>query len=310
MIEGNGKKIRPEMVLGKPLAYTGSSFTWRKEHPSSQDFSIWRAALTRIQVATCVSHPLGRWICKSHRHEPWQYDKDEDVVIFRGTLHISIFTRLRTRQTREGMTFTFSRQVEEYENHTSPVTITWQGNTTNVIFMQGHSDHLGSYHEPDTEAIAPANDMHMETSAVGVKHNFIRAALRGEIRAVSDASFMPQYSPSIAAAAWRVETTCGSYHWTGSGLFCAEYNSSYGGELYGIYLILRFLHAMWPTQGCSQGCILIKCDNLGGIKECSRRELKLSRSKKFLGLLRAIRNLKFILQGRNLHTLFRHIKGH
>ena len=88
------------------------------------------------------------------------------------------------------------------------------------------------------------------------------------------------------------------------------YNSSYGGELYGIYLILRFLNVMWPTQPCSQGCILIKCDNLGGIKECSRRDLKLSRSKRFLGLLRAIRNLKQNLRDRNLLILFRHIKGH
>ena len=264
----------------------------------------------RIQAVTCVSHPLGWWIRKSHRQEPWQYDKEEDIVIFVGILHISIFTRLQQRQTREGMAFVFSRQVKEYENLTSPVTITWQGFTPHVIFMQGHSDYLMSYHELDIEVIAPANDLHMEIFSAGDKDIFIRAEHRGEIRAVSDASYMPQYSSSIAAAAWRVETTCGSYHWTGSGLFRAENNSSYGGELYGIYLILRFLHATWPSHPGSQGCILIKCDNLGGIKECSRQELKLSRSKKFLGLLRAIRNLKHILKGRNLHILFRHIKGH
>ena len=148
------------------------------------------------------------------------------------------------RQTIEGITFAFSRQVKEYENLTTPVTITWQGNTPNVIFMQGHSDYLLSYHELDTEEIAPANDLHMETFSAGDKDNFIRAAHRGEIRAVSDASYMPQYSSSIAAAAWRVETTCGSHHWTGSGLFSAMYNSSYGYELYGIYLILRFLNVM------------------------------------------------------------------
>ena len=107
-----------------------------------------------------------------------------------------------------------------------------------------------------------------------------------------------------------METTKSSYHWTGSGLFRATYNSSYGGELYGIYLILQFLNIMWPNHLCPQGCILIKCDNLSGINDCSKRDLKLSQSKKFLSLLRAIRKLKQDLRDRNLLILFRNIKGH
>ena len=134
----------------------------------------------RIKAVTCVSHPLGRWICKSHRQEPWQYDKADDVVIFVGILHISIFTRLQMRQTREGMTFAFSRQVKEYENLTTPVTIIWRGNTPNVIFMQGHSDYLSSYHEPALVEIAPANDLHMEISSTRDKETLLGRRTKGK----------------------------------------------------------------------------------------------------------------------------------
>ena len=89
-----------------------------------------------------------------------------------------------------------------------------------------------------------------------------------------------------------------------------KYNSSYAGELYGIYLILRFLDIMWPSQTVKQGCVLIKCDNIAGMNDFSNGKLKLSRSKKILGLLRAIRNIKQKLRKRNLHILFRHIKDH
>ena len=182
-------------MMNSTLAtHKGSIFTWRKEIPSIQDFLIWKAALMRIKTITCGSSPLGLWICKSHRHKPWQYDKASDVVLFVGTNNVTIFQRVHTRQTREGMIFRYDKQVATHRFPTTPVTITWQGHTPNVIYMQGYSSHLSSYHKSESEAVTPANDIHIEISSTNDREILIRAACKGEIRAVSDASYMSQYS--------------------------------------------------------------------------------------------------------------------
>ena len=48
--------------------------------------------------------------------------------------------------------------------------------------------------------------------------------------------FIKNFSPEVEAAAWVLETKDGQDQWEGFGLMKAENNSSYGGELYGIYL--------------------------------------------------------------------------
>ena len=45
----------------------------------------------------------------------------------------------------------------------------------------------------------------------------------------------------MVAEAWVMETKDCKYQWEGSGLMKAKNNSPYGGELYGMYLILRFV---------------------------------------------------------------------
>ena len=202
------------------------------------------------------------------------------------------------------MIFSYYKQISNYDKPTSHVTITWQGHIPNMIFMQGHPGKSPSYHQIWSRMVKPANDIHMEIYSTNNREEFFRAACKGKIRAASDASYMPQYSSSIAAAAWRVKTTQGSCSWKGYGIFSTTYNSFYGGELYGIYLIMRFLDIMWPNQTASQGCILIKCDNLAGINDFSKEDLKLSRSKNFPGLLRAIRRLKQEFRIHKLLTMF------
>ena len=99
-----------------------------------------------------------------------------------------------------------------------------------MILMQGHPGKSLSYHQIWSRMVKPDNDIHMEISSTRNKDDFFRAVCKGEIRAFSDASYMPQYSSSIAAAEWRVETTQESCSWKGSGLFRATYNSSYVGK--------------------------------------------------------------------------------
>ena len=67
---------------------------------------------------------------------------------------------------------------------------------------------------------------------------------------------------------------------------------------------------MWPDNNIRKGSIHIKCENLTGVKDSSYTHLKISRSNKFLGLLRAIRKHTQELRDKGLHFVFEHIKGH
>ena len=154
------------------------------------------------------------------------------------------------------------------------------------------------------------NDKYISISSTSHKEALWEAARKGELRAVADASYSPMFSTTMAAAAWLMETKKQRFSWNGSGLCTAKYNSSYGGEIYGIYLILRFLNEIWPDNDSKKGSIHIKCDNLEGVKDSSYNFLKISRSKKFLGLLRAIRKHTQELRNRGLNCIFGHIKGH
>ena len=53
-----------------------------------------------------------------------------------------------------------------------------------------------------------------------------------------------------------METRSKTTRWEGSGLIYAEQNSSYGGELYGIYIVLRFILQMWDGSNNKRGKII------------------------------------------------------
>ena len=80
--------------------------------------------------------------------------------------------------------------------------------------------------------------------------------------------------------------------------------------MYGIYLICRFLQVMWPESTTLRGCVQVRCDNLAGVYDCSTHGLKSKQSKKFRGLLRAIRKNILGLRTRGLIINIQHIKGH
>ena len=99
------------------------------------------------------------------------------------------------------------------------------------------------------------NDSFIKVKNTEHKYEFNQASRRGKLRTVADASFNREFSPEVAAAAWVLETKDRKYQWEGSGLMKAKNNSSYGGELYGIYLILRFVQKMWDGRCGFQGKI-------------------------------------------------------
>ena len=66
--------------------------------------------------------------------------------------------------------------------------------------------------------------------------------------AVSDASFFLSKNEDVISVAWQMETDDQTVQWQGSGLMFVRRNSSYGGEIYGIYLVCRFLSDMWPEN--------------------------------------------------------------
>ena len=76
-----------------------------------------------------------------------------------------------------------------------------------------------------------------------------------------------------------METADQKFTWKGSGLIFTSKNSSYGGDVYGIYLISRFLIHMWPANGCYSGQIELQCDNLTGMNDSSEKNMKTRKTK-------------------------------
>ena len=202
-----------------------------------------------------------------------------------------IFCRIESRHMRDSNMFMFLRRTHEYGNSLVPTTVSWQGVTPNIIHMHGYSSPLPSFMTTTDLNLPVSNDLYIRSSSPNNKLDLIRAASNGRLKAVADASYTPTLNYTIASAAWIMETEDKKFSWEGSGLIFSRYNSSYGGEIYGVYLILRFLHIMWPQELIWSGLIQIKCDNLTGINDCSYLELKISKSKKFRALLRAIRKI-------------------
>ena len=90
----------------------------------------------------------------------------------------------------------------------------------------------------------------------------------------------------------------------------AENNSSYGGELYGIYLILRFIQEMWEGKGDYKGKLKIKCDNITSVRDSMKNSLKMRSQQSFRSLNRAIRKHIAELGKEGLEIVISHIKGH
>ena len=77
-----------------------------------------------------------------------------------------------------------------------------------------------------------------------------------------------------AAAACSIWTRSRQERLESSGLINAEQNSLYGGELCGIYIVLRFIVKIWDGSNNQKGEIKIRCDNLSGVLDSLQIALK------------------------------------
>lgn len=91
---------------------------------------------------------------------------------------------------------------------------------------------------------------------------------------MSDASYAYTQNQDVVSASWVMETRSRKERWEGSGLINAKQNSSYGGELYGIYIVLRFILEMWDGSNNKTGKIRIRCNNLAGVLDNTQTALK------------------------------------
>ena len=80
-----------------------------------------------------------------------------------------------------------------------------------------------------------------------------------------------------------METRSKKDRWEGSGLINVEQNSSYGREMYRIYIALRFILEMWDKSNKKPGKIRIRCDDLAGVLDSTQTELK-TKNRKYSGL--------------------------
>ena len=75
----------------------------------------------------------------------------------------------------------------------------------------------------------------------------------------------------MVAAAWTTETRSKQQQCEGSGLINTEYNSSYGGKLYGIYSILQFIVDIQVAKEGKFGRIGIRYNNLTEVLDTSQK---------------------------------------
>ena len=73
------------------------------------------------------------------------------------------------------------------------------------------------------------------------------------IRLVPDPSCAYTQNQDVAVEIWSMETRSQQERWEGSGLINTEKNLLYGGELYGIYIVLRFIVKMWDESNNKNG---------------------------------------------------------
>ena len=79
-----------------------------------------------------------------------------------------------------------------------------------------------------------------------------------------------------------METLSRQQSWECSGLINAEQNSPYGGELYSIYIVLRFIADMWDSSSNKSVNIRIRCNNLSVMLDSSQTALNIEKTKNFL----------------------------
>ena len=110
--------------------------------------------------------------------------------------------------------------------------------------MQGFNTAENTYLTQKEKHNTVLNERYIKINHYDNKLQFNEAAQKGRIRVVSDASYAYTLNQEVASAAWVMETRSKKERWGGSGLIYAENNTSYGGELYGIYIVLRFIWKM------------------------------------------------------------------
>ena len=107
IVEGNGKKIKDEIMHGRKPHNSESNVKWRRERPSKIDFLTWKMAIKRFAPDRYLTSPMGRWVNPSHKKEFWQYDIRRDRLIFQSDKEYVIFCRVVSRDMRGSNMFTF-----------------------------------------------------------------------------------------------------------------------------------------------------------------------------------------------------------
>ena len=88
-----------------------------------------------------------------------------------------------------------------------------------------------------------------------------------------------------------------------------EQNSLYGGKLYDIYIVLRFIVKIWDGSNNQKGKRRIRCNNLSGFLDSLQITLKTKRLKTFRAILQAIKKHIASLEKDGLQISLLHIKG-
>lgn len=218
MVEGNGRIVKNEVYIGNKSYNLVSNMKWRRERPSKLDFQAWKMAMKRLAPNRRLLLPLRKWKNISHIKKWWQYDILSDRLIFHSDKQYVIFCRIESRHMRDSNSFIFLRRMYQYSNSLVPIIVSWHGFTPNCIQMHGYNTFLPSFTYAPNLALPVLNDTYIRFYSENHKLELLRAACKGTLRAVTDASYTPTLNFTTAAAAWIMETEDKKFSWEGSSL--------------------------------------------------------------------------------------------
>ena len=304
---GDGKRIDTVFFDSSPPCLD-SAWEWHLEHPTQQDYKVWRRYLKSLLDATnSLFSPLGKWIAQSHQNIKWFYSPSTDRIYERNGPNWKLYDRT-SRPSRLQPQFAYNCTSPVSPFNVTPTTVTVLH--PNLVLFHGTSPSTDYFHLPHCMQLTELNLWAIKNSSVHSHYNdewLLNGLRSGTLHCVCDGSYKPFQSTTVTAAAWVMESSCHRFQISGELATKSIAADAYRGELLGIYAVLTalaFLEASHPDH--DSWSLRIGCDNerAGWM---SRSLHHVSPTTKHMDLVRAIRHTCGNL---STSVSFYHLYGH
>lgn len=326
---GDGTRLRGDLLKGRGvLGVLPQPTAWPKQVPKQGTFtSLWLPTLHILSSAPGLS-PLGSWFTSPHDDGSWEWWFSPTTThVFRHQFGMWMrYVPIRARTTRQlstiGHPYTPSDAVLPSSIRQPLFRATVYITSSVRVLYEGSSPscHHASSLPASILSIPSILDEWGPSAAWPLRHSrfpnngsLLATAIRnGSAHGVSDGSYMPGLSRSLAAAAWTLEDSLNPLISVCHGVTLLSsldesQINAYRAELQGIHAMLLALTAVAKLHDIRSGSIRLYCDNERAIQLLSSSRQYVSASLQHHDLLRALHST---LSSLPITVSFEHIRGH